>query len=177
MLVKSCVIDIDVMHICVFLGDQHWLETQFNVLISMMNPTSSRIWSSAAIVLHIGSSNHQRGCFTGLAFGSTLSACSASSLGTPSMFAWHQANISQCSWRNSTSALSYVDVRSEATEVVLFGFTGWTRTFFASRVESKAWSGRDHPMSGRILWSVSPLSRAYSIVMPKVCAILWNSFL
>jgi hypothetical protein len=49
-----------------------------------------------------------------------------SSLGTPGMSEGHQAKISQCSWRNSTSTLSYAGSRFTAMEVVLFGSTGWT---------------------------------------------------
>jgi hypothetical protein len=55
------------------------------------------------------------------------------------------------------------------------GSMGWTRTFLESWVESKTWSGRDRPTSGSTLWSVSPLSRAYSTIMPNICAILLNS--
>jgi hypothetical protein len=61
---------------------------------------------------------------TGLAFGSTLSACSTSSLGTPVMSKGHQAKISQRSWRNSTSALSYVRYMFTVMEVVLLGSVG-----------------------------------------------------
>jgi hypothetical protein len=50
-----------------------------------MKPAFSNLCSSAAIALRLGSLNRQRGCLTGLAFGSTLSACSMSSLGTPGM--------------------------------------------------------------------------------------------
>jgi hypothetical protein len=40
------------------------------------------------------------------------------------MFEGHQANISQRSWRNSTSTLSYVRSRFNAMEVVLLGVRG-----------------------------------------------------
>jgi hypothetical protein len=63
---------------------------------------------------------------TGFALGSMFSACSTSSLGTPGMSEGHQAKISQRSWRNSTSALSYAGSRFTAIEVVLFGSVGWT---------------------------------------------------
>jgi hypothetical protein len=38
----------------------------------------------------------------------------------------HQAKISQCSWRNSMSTLSYAGSRFTAMEVVLLGSVGWT---------------------------------------------------
>jgi hypothetical protein len=141
-----------------------------------MKPVFSSRWSSAAIALHFGSSNHRRGCFTVRAFESTLNACSTSSLETPGMSEGHRAKISQRSLRNSTSTLSYAGSRSTAIDVIFSGSVGWTWTFLESQVESKAWSGRDQPTLGSTLWSVSPMIRAYSSVMPKVCAILWNSF-
>jgi hypothetical protein len=61
---------------------------------------------------------------TGFAFGSTFSACSTSSLGTPGMSEGHQAKISHCSRRNSTSALSYAGFKFTAIELVLFGSIG-----------------------------------------------------
>jgi hypothetical protein len=151
------------------------LDTQLDVFISLMNRAFYRRWSSDAIALHFGSSNLRRGCFTGRALGSTFSACSTSSLGTPGMSNGHHAKISQRSRWNLMSALSYAGSKSTAIDVVLSGSVGWTQTFFESRVVSKAWSGRDQPMSGNTLGSVSPLSLAYSTVMQKVCAIWWNS--
>jgi hypothetical protein len=53
-----------------------------------------------------------------------FSACSTSSLGTPGMSEGHQAKISQCSRRNSTSALSYAGSKFTSIEVVLFGSIG-----------------------------------------------------
>jgi hypothetical protein len=38
----------------------------------------------------------------------------------------HLTMISQCSWRNSTSMLSYAGSRSTAMEVVFAGSVGWT---------------------------------------------------
>jgi hypothetical protein len=58
--------------------------------------------------------------------------CSTSSLGTPGMSEGHQVKISQCSRRNSTSALSYAGSKFTAMEVVLFGSVGWTWIFFES---------------------------------------------
>jgi hypothetical protein len=45
-------------------------------------------------------------------------------LGTPGMPEGHQAKISQRSWRNSMSALSYVGFRFTAMEVVFAGSVG-----------------------------------------------------
>jgi hypothetical protein len=102
------------------------LDTEVDALISRMNPAFSSLCSSDAIAFLLGSSNHCSGCLTGLALGSTFSACSTNSLGTPSMSRRHQAKISQYSRRNSTSALSYTGSRFTAMEVVLFGSVGWT---------------------------------------------------
>jgi hypothetical protein len=77
-----------------FLGTITGLDTQVNALISLMNPAFSSLCSSDAIAFLLGSSNHRSGCFTGFAFGSTFSACSMSSLGTPGMSEGHQAKIS-----------------------------------------------------------------------------------
>jgi hypothetical protein len=158
---------------------RNWCKTNMSIknyrYIWDVSTAFSNLCSSAPIALRLGSSNRHRGCLTGLAFGSMLSACSTSSLGTPGMSEGHQAKISQCSQRNSLSTLSYVESKFTAMEVVFAGSMGWTRTFLESWVVLKAWSGRDRPTSDSTLWSVSPLSHAYSTVMPKVCAILLNS--
>src|SRR3954471_21279776 len=65
------------------------------------------------------SPKRHRGCFTGLHFGSIFKLCSASSLGTPFMSAGYQAKMSLFSWRNSTSALSYLGSRFIPMAVVL----------------------------------------------------------
>jgi hypothetical protein len=108
------------------------LDTQVDDLISLMNLVFSNLCSSDAIAFLLGSSNHLSGCLTGFALGSTFSACSTSSLGTPGMSEGHQVKISQRSRRNSTSALSYVGSRFTAIEVILFGSIGWTWIFFES---------------------------------------------
>jgi hypothetical protein len=100
MFVEGCVINTNAFYIYVFLGTNTGLETQVDVLISLMNLVSSKWWSSVVVALRFGSSKHQRGCLTSRAFGSTLSACMASSLGTPSMSMGHQAKISPRSQRN-----------------------------------------------------------------------------
>jgi hypothetical protein len=105
------------------------LDTQVDALISRMNPAFSSLRSSDAIAFLFGLSNCHSSCLTGLALGSTFSTCSMSSLGTPSMSEGHRANISQRSWRNSMSALSYARSRFTAMEVVLFGSVGWTWIF------------------------------------------------
>jgi hypothetical protein len=69
---------------------------------------------------------------TGFALGSTFSACSTSSLGTPGISEGHHAKNSQRSRMNSTSALSYAGSKFTAMEVVLFGSVGWTCIFFES---------------------------------------------
>jgi hypothetical protein len=69
---------------------------------------------------------------TGFALGSMFSACSTSSLGTLGISEGHQAKISQCSRRNSMSALSYAGSKFTAMEVILFGSVGWTCIFFES---------------------------------------------
>jgi hypothetical protein len=102
------------------------LDTQVDALISQMNPAFSSLCSSNAIAFLLGLSNRHSGCLTGFALGSTFSACSTSSLGTPGMSKGHQAKIFQRSQRNSTSALSYAGSRFTAMEVVLFGSVGWT---------------------------------------------------
>jgi hypothetical protein len=107
-----------------FLGTITSLDTQVDALISLMKHAFSSLCSSAAIVFLLGSSNRHKGCLTGFAFGSTFSACSMSFLGTPGMFEAHQAKISQRSWRNSTSTLSYVGSKFTAIEVVLSGSVG-----------------------------------------------------
>jgi hypothetical protein len=121
-----------------FLGTMTGLDTQVEDLISWMNPVFSSLCSSDAIAFLLGLSNRLNGFLTGFALGSMFSACSTSSLGTPGMSEGHQAKISQRSWRNSTSALSYAGSRITAIEVVLFGSVGWTWIFFESWVASKA---------------------------------------
>jgi hypothetical protein len=108
------------------------LDTQVDDLISQMNPAFSSQCSSDAMAFLFGSSNRHSGCLTGFDLGSTFSACSTSSLGTPGMSEGHQAKISQLSWRNSMSALSYAGSKFTAMEVVLFGSVGWTCIFFES---------------------------------------------
>jgi hypothetical protein len=171
MLIEGRVVDAHPSLFRILRGTITGLDTHVDALISLMKPAFSSMCSLAAIAFLLGSSNHRRGCLTGLAFGSTLGACSMSSLGTPGMLEGHQGKISQRSWTNSTSALSYTGSRFTAMEVVLLWSVGWTRTFLESCVASKVWSGRDRPTSGSTLWSISLLSLAYSAVMPKVCAI------
>jgi hypothetical protein len=121
-----------------FLGMMTGLDTQVDASISRMNPAFSSLCSSDPIAFLLGSLNHRSGCLTGFALGSTFSACSTSSLGTPGMSEGHQTKISQRSRRNSTSALSYAGFWFAAMEVVLFGSVGWTWIFFESWVASKA---------------------------------------
>jgi hypothetical protein len=115
-----------------FLGTMTGLDTQVDDLISQMNPAFSSLCSSDAIAFLLGSSNHRSGCLNDFALGSTFSACSTSSLGTPGMSEGHQVKISQRSRRNSMSVLSYAGSKFTAMEVVLFGSVGWTCIFFES---------------------------------------------
>ena len=131
-----------------FFGTNIGLATHVACLISLINPASSRRRISDIMALRFGSENRRRGWRIGRAVGSTLSACSASSLGTPGMSAGHQAKIPQRSRRNSTSALSYATSRLDATNVVFFGSEGWTCTSFVFFVVSKACCCKDRPTSG-----------------------------
>jgi hypothetical protein len=63
---------------------------------------------------------------TGFVLGSMFNACSMSSLGTLGMSDGHQAKISQRSWRNSMSALSYAGSKFTVIDVVLLASVGWT---------------------------------------------------
>jgi hypothetical protein len=115
-----------------FLGTITGLDTQVDVLISRINPAFSSLCSSDAMAFLLGSSNRRSGCLTGFALGSTFSACSTSSLGTPGISERHQAKISQRSRRNLTSVLSYAGSKFTAMDVVFFGSVGWTCIFFES---------------------------------------------
>jgi hypothetical protein len=101
-------------------------DTQLEVLISLINPVFYSLCNSDAIAFLLGSSNRRNGCLTGFALGSTFNTCSMSSLGTPGMSDGHQAKISQRSWRDSMSALSYAGFKFTAIDVVLFASVGWT---------------------------------------------------
>ena len=119
-----------------------------SVDISLMKPASLSRSISDNMALRLGSEKRRKGCFTGLARGSKLRWCSASSLGTPGMSAGHHAKIFQCSRRNSTSALSYATSMFAAMEVVFFGSVGWICTSFESLAVLKVGSLRDLPASG-----------------------------
>ena len=97
-------------------------------LISRIKPAFSSRCTSSLMAFRFGSEKRRIDCFTGLALGLTLSACSASSLGIPGMSDGCQANISQRSRRNSMSALSYALDRSFATLAFFVGSVGWTCT-------------------------------------------------
>src|SRR3954469_8692271 len=124
-----------------FLGTITVLASHSLSLISLMKSVASSLFISILMALARGSDSLQMDCLTGLVSGKTLSACSANSLGTPGMSAGHQAKISQRSRRNSTSALSYVGLRSLAINAVLEASVGWTCTLFVLTVESKDMSG------------------------------------
>ena len=132
-----------------FFGTNTGLATHVaSVCNSLMNPASLSRLISDNIALRLGSEKCRKGCLIGLAIGSTLRGCSASSLGTPGMSAGHHAKISQRSRRNSTSALSYARSRLAAIDVVLLGSVGWICTSLESLEVSKACSCKDLPPSG-----------------------------
>jgi hypothetical protein len=68
-------------------------------------------------------------------------ACSASSLGTPVMSDGCHAKMSRFSWRNSTSALSYLGDRFVPIEVVLVASPATSSTCFVSTVGLKVGRG------------------------------------
>src|SRR6266567_2768309 len=111
-----------------------------SVYISLINPASLSLLIPDSIALRFGSEKCLKGCMIGLANGSTLSECSASSLGTPGLSAGHHAKIFQFSRRNLTSALSYAESISVAMDVVFFGSVGWICTSFEFLEVSKVGS-------------------------------------
>jgi hypothetical protein len=115
----------------VFLWDDHCVGHPGRCFDSLMKPAFSSMCSSATIALRFDSSNHRRGCLTGLAFGSTLSACSTSSLRTPGMSEGHQAKIPQRSRRNSTSALPMRDLGLLRWKSFLLGPWGEPELFWS----------------------------------------------
>src|SRR6266567_6142977 len=124
-----------------FFGTKTGLATQVaSVCVSLINPASLSLFISANIALRFGSEKRRKGCFIGLARGSTFNECSASSLGTPGMSAGHHAKIFQFSRRNLTSALSYAVSISVAMAVVFFGSVGWICTSFEFLEVSKVGS-------------------------------------
>ena len=132
-----------------FFGTNTGLATHVaSVYNSLMNPASLSRLISDNIALRLGSEKRRKGCLIGLANGSKLRGCSASSLGTPGMSAGHHAKISQRSRRNSTSALSYARSMFVAIAVVFFGSVGCICTSFEFLVVSKVGSLRGLPTSG-----------------------------
>ena len=146
-----------------------------SVCSSLMNFASLSRLISDSIALRFGSEKRRKGCRIGLARGSRLRGCSASSLGTPGMSAGHHAKISQRSRRNSTSVLSYARSRLAAMDVVFLGSVGWTCTSLESLEVSKACSCKDLPPSGKTSWLVVSFVASYSACIPNDLESLWKS--
>ena len=104
-----------------FFGTSTGLATQVAFLVFRMNLASSSLLTSSPMALRFGSEKRRSDCLMGLALGRISRECSANSLGTPGMSSRHQAKISQFSWRNSMSALSYVIGRVADTRTILDG--------------------------------------------------------
>ena len=121
-----------------FFGTMTGLATHSDSLSSRINPALRSRLTSSQMAFLFGSKNRRIVCCTGLALGSTLRACSASSLGIPGMSDGSHANISQRSRRNSMSAPSYATVRSADILTVFFGSVGCTCSFLASFVASNS---------------------------------------
>ena len=90
-----------------------------------MNPTASSLANSFLIASRLSWANLRSRYLFGVAFGSTLSECSNSSLGTPGMSAGFQAKISWLARRKLTSALSYLESNPVLISIVLLGSPVW----------------------------------------------------
>ena len=119
-----------------------------SVCSSLMKFASLSRLISDSIVLRFGSEKRRKGCRIGLARGSRLRGCSASSLGTPGMSAGHHAKISQRSRRNLTSAFFYAISKFVAIAVVFLGSVGWICTSLEFLAQSKICSLSVLPPSG-----------------------------
>ena len=73
-----------------------------------MNPATNSLAISSPMALRFSSSKRRRRYFTGLEPALIFKACSATSLGMPSMSEGLHAKMSPLMWR-STSALSYLE--------------------------------------------------------------------
>ena len=132
-----------------FFGTSTGLATHVaSVCSSLIKPASLSLLISDSMALRFGSEKRRKGCFIGLATGSKLRWCSASSLGTPGMPAGHHGKISQRSRRNSTSALSYARSMFVAMDVVFLGSVGWICTSLEFLVVLKVGSLSGLPTSG-----------------------------
>jgi hypothetical protein len=59
--------------------------------------------------------------------------------------------------------------------VELFGSSVWTQSFFASAVLLLAFSVEGRLVMDDVLHSVPSFGPPYLVIVPNVCAILWNS--
>src|SRR3954469_20841556 len=87
--------------------------------ISLINPAASSLTTSSPIAFLFSEEKCHKDSFTGLAFGSIRSLCSANSLGTPGMSDGFHAKISQFSRRKLMSSTSYLGSKSVAILVNL----------------------------------------------------------
>src|SRR3954471_21703058 len=92
--------------------------------ISLMNPAASSLAISCPIAFLFSEEKCLRDSFTGLAFGSTRSLCSANSLGTPGISDGFHAKISQFSRRKLMSSNYYLGSKSVAILVHLSSSKG-----------------------------------------------------
>ena len=90
---------------------------------SLMNLVASSLANSFLIASDLSWANRRRRCFFGVAFGSTLRACSISSRGTPGMSAGFHAKIFQFALRKWMSVFSYLSSSPAPIRAVLEGVT------------------------------------------------------
>ena len=105
--------------------------------ISLMNPAANNLAISCPMAFLFSVEKRLRDSFTGRAFGSTRSLCSANSLGTPGMSDGFHAKMSQFSRRKLMSSTSYFGSKSVAMLVNFSSSVGWIRTFLVSPADSK----------------------------------------
>jgi hypothetical protein len=148
MFIESGVINANAKHIGVFLEDQYKIGNPCPFFDLFDESSVLEMIEFNCYIFTPWFIESRQGCLTGLAFGSTFSECSTSSLGTPGMSTGHQAKISQRSWRNLTSALSYAEVRSDAIENSFLRVSWMDPNFLcvAHRVEILIW--QDQPTFG-----------------------------
>ena len=147
-----------------FFGTRTGFATQVASLISRIKPAFSSRCTSSLMALRFGFENRHRVCFTGLALGLTLSACSASSLGIPGMSDGCHAKISQRSRRNSMSALSYASVRSFNTLTFFVRSVRWTCVWEVCALASNSLDAFFLPSSTSFAWSTPAVSALCSSV-------------
>jgi hypothetical protein len=120
-----------------FLETNIGFATHFVWITSLIKPAFNSLEISFAMAQHFSSLKRLIACLTGFELGIICRACSASSLGTPVMSDGCHAKISRFSWRNSTSALSYLEDKFVPIEVVLAASRATSSTYFVSTVGLK----------------------------------------